>query len=128
MIAMKKVVSTIKAPEPWGPYSQAVQAGGFLFVSGQLAIDPRTGKLITANITVQTQQVMENINAILNAADYRITDIVQSTVYLADMALFEEFNREYSKYFNADYPARAAVACTLKAGALVEVAVVAFKE
>lgn len=125
--SMKKVIVSPDAPKPIGPYSQAVQAGNYLYVSGQLAIDTKEGKLVDADITVQTRQVMENIKAILKAAQYSLKDIVQSTVYLSSMTLFEGFNREYAKYFDATYPARATIACELKAGALVEVSVVAYK-
>jgi len=125
---MKNAVLAKNAPEPIGPYSQAVQAGNFLFVSGQLAIDPKEGKLIVENIKLQTSQVMENIKAILEAAGYSLKDVVQSTVYLSAMSLFEEFNREYTKYFKTDFPARVTVAAELKQGALVEVSVVAYKD
>jgi len=125
---MKKVVATPNAPKPVGPYSQAIEAGGFLFVSGQLAINPKDGKLAAPDITVQTRQVMENIKAILEAADYTLKDVVQTTVYLSSMTLFDEFNREYSKYFQTDAPARATVATELKSGALVEVSVVAYRD
>ena len=125
---MKKVVLSQNAPKPIGPYNQAVQAGNFLFVSGQLAIDPKEGKLIVENIKLQTRQVMENIKAILEAAGYSLKDVVQSTVYLSSMSLFEEFNREYAKYFESDFPARATVGVELKSGALVEVSVVAYKD
>jgi len=125
---MKKAVLAQNAPEPIGPYSQAVQAGNFLFVSGQLAIDPKEGKLIVENIKLQTSQVMENIKAILEAAGYSLKDVVQSTVYLSAMSLFEEFNREYTKYFETDFPARVTVAAELKQGALVEVSMVAYKD
>ena len=124
---MKKTVFTPKAPKPIGPYNQAVQACNFLFVSGQLAIDPKEGKLIIENIKLQTRQVMENIKAILKAADYSLKDVVSSTVYLSSMALFDEFNREYANFFDGNFPARAAVATDLKSGALVEVSVVAYK-
>ena len=126
-MAMKKVIVSLDAPQPIGPYSQAVQAGNYLFVSGQLAINRKDNKLVSADITVQTRQVMENIKAILAAAQYNLKDIVQTTVYLSSMTLFEGFNHEYAKYFQTDYPARATVACELKAGALVEVSVVAYK-
>ncbi len=115
------------APNPLGPYSQAVQAGNFLFVSGQLAINPKDGKIIDADIELQTYQVMENVKAILEAAGYSLKDVVQSTVYLSSMSLFEEFNREYAKFFEGDFPARATVGVDLKLGALVEVSVVACK-
>ncbi len=125
---MKKTVTSQNAPKPLGPYSQAVYAGNFLFVSGQLAIDPKEGKLIVENIKLQTRQVMENIKAILEAAGYSLEDVVQSTVYLSSMLLFEEFNREYAKYFESDFPTRATVGIELKSGALVEVSVVAYKD
>jgi 2-iminobutanoate/2-iminopropanoate deaminase len=125
---MKKTILNPNAPKPVGPYSQAVQAGKFLFVSGQLAFDPKQSKIVSTDIAAQTIQVMENIRAILEAADYKITDVVSTTVYLASMKLFEEFNHEYAKFFSGDFPARATVACELKAGALVELSVVAYKE
>ena len=125
---MKKTVLSANAPKPIGPYNQAIQARNLLFVSGQLAIDPKQGRIVGQDIAGQTRQVMENIKAILDAADYTLKDVVQTTVYLASMALFEEFNREYAKYFTGEYPTRAAIACELKQGALVEVSVVAYKE
>jgi 2-iminobutanoate/2-iminopropanoate deaminase len=125
---MRKVVLTQNAPKPIGPYNQAVQAGKFLFVSGQLAIDPKEGKIIVENIQLQTLQVMKNIKAILEAAGYSLKDVVQSTVYLSSMALFNEFNCEYAKYFESDFPARATVGTELKSGALVEVSVIAHKD
>ena len=125
---MKRVVLTSNAPKPIGPYSQAIQAGNFLFVSGQLAIDPKEGKIVVENIQLHTHQVMENIKAILHTAGYCLTDVVQSTVYLSSMALFNEFNDKYAKYFESDYPARATVGCELKSGALVEVSVIAYKD
>src|SRR5665647_23573 len=125
---MKKFVLTSNAPKPIGPYNQAVQAGNFLFISGQLAIDPKEGKIIVENIQLQTMQVMENIKAILEAASYSLKDVIQSTVYLSSMALFNEFNCEYAKYFESDYPARATVGIELKPGALIEISVIAFKD
>ncbi len=125
---MKKFVITSNAPKPIGPYSQAIEAGNFLYVSGQLAIDPKEGKIIVENIQLQTRQVMENIKAILQAAGYSLKEVVQSTVYLSSMALFKEFNNEYTNYFESDYPARATVGAELKAGALVEISVIAYKD
>ena len=125
---MKKFVLASKAPKPIGPYTQAVQAGKFLFVSGQLAIDPKEGKIIVENIHLQTRQVMENIKAILEAADYSLRDVVQSTVYLSSMAFFDEFNCEYAKYFESDFPSRSTVGAELKSGALVGVSVIAYKD
>jgi 2-iminobutanoate/2-iminopropanoate deaminase len=124
---MKKTIHTPNAPNPIGPYSQAVQAGGFLFVSGQLAIDPETGKLVAADIVLQTRQVMENIKAILEAAGYSLADVVQTHVYLSSMLLFEGFNLEYAKNFPTWHPARVTIGCELKAGALLEVSAVAYQ-
>ncbi len=125
---MKTPIFSEKAPKPVGPYNQAVKAGKFLFVSGQLAIDPKEGKIVAETVTLQTRQVMENIKAILEAAGYGLKDIVLSNVYLSSMALFDEFNNAYAKYFDAEFPARATVGIELKAGALVEVSVVAYKD
>src|SRR5674536_22406 len=100
--SMKKIVLTSTAPKPIGPYNQAIQAGNFLFVSGQLAFDPKEGKIIVENIQLQTRQVMENIKAILEAAGYSLKDVVQSTVYLSSMALFKELSCEYAKCFESD--------------------------
>jgi 2-iminobutanoate/2-iminopropanoate deaminase len=125
---MKKTILNPNAPKPIGPYSQAVQAGKFLFISGQLAIDPKEGKIVANDIAAQTHQVIENIKSILEAADYGLEDVVSTTVYIASMELFEEFNTEYAKFFSDEFPARATVACELKAGALVEISAVAYKE
>jgi 2-iminobutanoate/2-iminopropanoate deaminase len=125
---MKKTVFSEKAPKPIGPYNQAVKAGKFLFVSGQLAIDPKEGKIVAKDVTLQTRQVMDNIKVILEAAGYSLKDVVQSTVYLSSMALFDEFNSEYATYFDGEFPARATVGIELKANALIEVSVVAYKD
>ena len=124
---MKKVITSPNAPKPVGPYSQAIKAGNTIYISGQLAIDPKTNKLVEGDIVVQTRQVIENIQAILLATGYNLKDIVQTTVYLSSMSLFQEFNTEYARYFQADYPARATVACELKSGALIEISAVAYK-
>ena len=121
-------IFTEKAPKPAGPYSQAVKADKFLFVSGQLAIDPEEGKIVAQNVTLQTRHVMGNIKAILEAAGYGLRDIVISTVYLSSMAVFDEFNSEYAKYFDGEFPARATVGIELRGNALVEVSVIAFKD
>ncbi len=125
---MKKTINTYNAPQPVGPYNQAVQAGAYLFISGQLAINPKDGKLATLDIALQTQQVMDNIKAILEAAGCSLKDVVQTTIYLSSMTDFEGFNREYAKYFPTDAPARATIGAELKAGALIEVSAVAYKE
>jgi 2-iminobutanoate/2-iminopropanoate deaminase len=125
---MKKVIHAENVPKPVGPYSQAVTAGKFLFVSGQVAIDPKEGKIVADSIKEQTVQVMENIKAILHAASYDFKDVVQSNVYLSSMALFKEFNNQYAKYFGKEFPARATVGIELMQGALVEIAVIAYKD
>ena len=125
---MRKPIFTEKAPKPVGPYNQAVKAGKFLFVSGQLAIDPKEGKIIAEDIASQTIQVMENIKAVLEAAHYSLKDVVASNVYLSSMKLFDEFNTEYAKYFDKEFPARTTLGAELKANALVEVSVVAYKD
>jgi 2-iminobutanoate/2-iminopropanoate deaminase len=125
---MKRLIFTEKAPKPIGPYNQAVIAGNFLYVSGQLAIDPKQGKIVADTITLQTRQVMENINAILQESGYGLSDIVQTTIYLSSLTLFDEFNIEYSKFFASDFPSRVTVGSELKTGALVEISTVAYKE
>ncbi len=125
---MKKTIYTDAAPKPVGPYSQAVKADGFLFVSGQLAIEPKEGKIVAADISEQTRQVLENIKAILQAAGYTLNDVVQTTVYLSSMVMFKEFNAEYAKYFPSDAPARATVAVGLPPDALVEISAVACRD
>jgi 2-iminobutanoate/2-iminopropanoate deaminase len=124
---MKKVIQTKNAPEPVGPYSQALKVDKFLFVSGQVAIDPKEGRIIATGIRAQAARVMENIKAILDAAGYILSDVVQSNVYLSSMALFSEFNNEYAKYFDKVFPTRATVGVELMLGALVQISVVAYK-
>jgi 2-iminobutanoate/2-iminopropanoate deaminase len=124
---MKETVLSTKAPKPVGPYSQGVMADKFLFVSGQLPIDLKQGKIVAVDIESQTKQVMENIKAILEAAGYEMKDVVSTTAYLSFMTLFDQFNAEYAKFFEGEFPARATVACELKAGALVEVSAVAYR-
>jgi 2-iminobutanoate/2-iminopropanoate deaminase len=124
---MKQVITTPDAPKPVGPYSQATLAGNTLYISGQLAINPKDNKIVQPDITVQTRQVMQNIQAILQAANFSLKDVVQTTVYLASMTLFNDFNCEYAKHFPEAPPARSTVACQLKEGALVEISAVAYK-
>lgn len=125
---MKKFIQTENAPKPVGPYSQGIKVDKFLFVSGQVAIDPKEGRIVANGIREQTVRVMENIKAILHAAGYNLSDVVQSNVYLSSMALFSEFNNEYAKYFDKDFPTRATVGIELMRDALVEISVVAYKE
>jgi 2-iminobutanoate/2-iminopropanoate deaminase len=125
---MKKVIQTENAPEPVGPYSQALKVDKFLFVSGQVAIDPKEGRIVATGIRAQAARVMENIKAILDAAGYILSDVVQSNVYLSSMALFSEFNNEYAKYFDKVFSIRATAGVKLMPGALVEISVVAYKD
>ena len=106
----KQVVNTSKAPDPIGPYQQAIKAGGFLFISGQVAIVPGTSEIRTGNITEETNQVMENLQAILEEAGLDFSHVVKTTIFLKDMNLFTSVNEEYGKYFKSDYPARETVA------------------
>lgn len=105
---MKKVISTKKAPGTVGPYSQAVEVNGTLYISGQVPIDPETGKLSGDTITEQTEQVLRNIRFVVNAAGYSMKEIVKTTCMLQDMNDFAEMNKAYEKFFPDDPPARAA--------------------
>jgi len=125
---MKKIISTQEAPKAIGPYSQAVQANGFLFISGQIPIDPVTGKLVEGGITEQTEQVMKNIGAILHAAGYKYSDVVKSTCLLSDMENFGAMNAVYGRYYPEDPPARAAYGVVrLPLGVLVEIETIAYR-
>jgi 2-iminobutanoate/2-iminopropanoate deaminase len=123
---MKRIIQTEKAPKAVGPYSQAVEINGFLFISGQIPLDPQTGKLVQGGIVEQTEQVLKNIGSILEAAGYTFKDVIKSTCLLADIADFKAMNEVYSKYYTADQPARAAFAVKdLPMGAMVEIETIA---
>ena len=125
---MKRIISTSDAPAAIGPYSQAVETGSTLYVSGQIPIDPTTGKLVEGDITAQTEQVMKNIGAVLTAAGYSFSDVVKSTCLLADIADFKAMNEVYGRYYTGQKPARAAFAVkALPMGALIEIDTIAFK-
>ena len=125
---MKKIIITTDAPKAIGPYSQAVEANGMLFISGQIPIDPATGKFVDGGITEQTEQVMKNIGAILAEAGYDFSDVVKSTCLLSDMDNFAAMNAVYGKYYPGNPPARAAFAVVkLPLGALIEIETVACK-
>jgi 2-iminobutanoate/2-iminopropanoate deaminase len=125
---MKKIINTDRAPKAIGPYSQAVEANGFLFISGQIPIDPAIGKVIEGGIKEQTEQVMRNIGAILEAAGYTFADVVKSTCLLSDMDNFAAMNEVYGKYYPENPPARAAFAVVkLPLGVLVEIETIAAK-
>jgi 2-iminobutanoate/2-iminopropanoate deaminase len=124
---MKRIISTTNAPAAVGPYSQAVEANGTLYVSGQLPLNPVTGRMATG-IEAQTEQVFANIRAILLEAGYDFSDVVKSTVLLADIADFATVNAIYAKYYTVDMPTRAAYqVAALPMGALVEIETIAAK-
>lgn len=105
----KKVIKTDKAPAAIGPYSQGIIAGELIFVSGQIPFDPTTGELVAGSISEQTEQSLKNIQAVLEAADASLADVVKCTVFLKDMDTFTEMNEKYSEFFKDEPPARAAV-------------------
>ena len=126
---MKMIISTDQAPKAIGPYSQAVEANGMLFVSGQIPLDPESGKIVAGGIEEQTEQVMKNIGAILNAAGYSYADVVKSTCLLADMKDFAAMNKTYARYYPSEPPARAAFAVKeLPMQVLVEIETIAVKK
>ncbi len=123
---MKETVLTDRGPKPIGPYSQAVKANGFLFVSGQVALDPKTGEITGADIRQQTARVLENLKGVVEAAGSKLNHIVKTTVFLKDMNDFAAMNEVYARYFTAAPPARSTVQVSrLPKDALVEIDVVA---
>ncbi len=125
---MKRIINTQNAPAAIGPYSQAVEVNGTLYISGQVPINPQTGKVVEGGITEQTEQVMKNIGSILQAAGYNYSDVVKSTCLLSDMANFQAMNKVYGTYYPENPPARAAFAVKeLPLGVLVEIESIAVK-
>ena len=125
---MKKIIHTNLAPAALGPYSQAVEIKGTLYISGQVPLDPESGKVVNGGITEQTEQVMKNIEAILDAAGYRFEDVVKSTCLLSDMAYFKAMNEVYARYYPDQQPARAAFSVKeLPLGVLIEIETTAVK-
>lgn len=123
---MKQTVKTGRAPEAIGPYSQAIKAGGFVFASGQIPIDPETGQFVPGGISEQTRQVMKNLTEVLNAAGSDLQLVVKTTVFLIDMGEFAAMNNVYGTFFTAEPPARATVqAARLPRDARVEIEAVA---
>ena len=123
---MKKVISTKKAPAAIGPYSQAIQVGNLIYTSGQIPIDPATGSFVEGGIKEQTRQSLTNIKAILAEVGLSMSNVVKTTVFMADMNDFADMNAIYAEFFSEPYPARSAIAIkTLPKGALVEIEVVA---
>jgi len=126
---MRKTVITEKAPGAIGPYSQAILSGGFLFCSGQIPLDPATGKMVEGGIASQTERVLRNLAAVLEAGGASLRSVAKTTVYLADLSDFPEMNAVYGTFFPENPPARATIqAANLPAGALVEIDAVASVE
>jgi 2-iminobutanoate/2-iminopropanoate deaminase len=126
---MREIVKTNNAPQAIGPYSQAVVANGFVFVSGQIPLDPATGEFVEGGIAEQTEQVFRNLRAVLEAAESSLDLVVKTSVFLADMGDFAAMNEVYGRYFTANHPARATVqAAKLPRDARVEIEVIALKQ
>jgi 2-iminobutanoate/2-iminopropanoate deaminase len=122
----KTIIETKGAPAPIGPYSQAVESGGFVFCSGQIPLDPVSGQVLTGSVGEQTELVMKNISAVLQAASLDFHNIVKTTIFLTDMGDFPAVNEVYGKYFKAEAPARSTVAVQgLPRGVKVEIEVLA---
>ena len=123
---MKKIIPTPSAPDAVGPYNHAVVAGGFLFLSGQIGLDPETGTLVGATVEAQTKQVLTNVAALLSDAGFSLRDVVKSTIYMTDLQYFDEVNAVYAKRFEEPFPARSTVGVSaLPKGALVEIEIIA---
>jgi 2-iminobutanoate/2-iminopropanoate deaminase len=125
---MKKIIRSANAPEPIGPYSQAVTYGGMLFISGQIAINPATGELNNESIADEARQVMQNLGALLREANMGFEHVIKTSIFLSDMALFDEVNKVYAGFFLNNYPARETVAVRgLPKNVNVEISMVAGK-
>jgi 2-iminobutanoate/2-iminopropanoate deaminase len=123
---MREVISTQEGPQAIGPYSQAIRANGFVFVSGQVAIDPATQQVVSGDVAVQTDRVLKNLSAILKAAGSGLEKVVRSTVFLKNMSDFTAMNEVYGRYFNSTPPARSTVeVARLPKDVLVEIDVIA---
>jgi 2-iminobutanoate/2-iminopropanoate deaminase len=126
VITVKQIIKTDNAPQAIGPYSQAVKVNGFIFASGQIPIDPATGQFVEGGIAEQTEQVMKNVSAVLQAAGSSLDRVVKTTVFLADMGEFTAMNEVYGRYFAQEPPARATVeAARLPRDARVEIEAIA---
>jgi len=125
---MKRIISTPNAPAAIGPYSQATEINGSLYISGQIPLDPTTMKIVEGGIQEQTEQVLKNIGAILNEAGYNYSDVVKSTCLLSDMSNFKAMNEVYGRFYAENPPARAAFAVKeLPMGVLIEIETIAVK-
>lgn len=122
----KRVINTIKAPAPIGPYNQAIVSGNMLYISGQIPINPETNELVISDVSTETHQSMRNIAAILEEAGINFNHVVKTTIFLSDMKLFAQVNEVYGSYFSGDYPARETVAVKgLPKGTNVEISMIA---
>ncbi|HWB59796.1 MAG TPA: RidA family protein [Chthoniobacteraceae bacterium] len=123
---MKKVIATPDAPAAVGPYSQAIALGNLLFCAGQIPLDPATGALVTGDATIQTEQVLKNLEAVLHANQMTFANVVKTTVFLTDLADFAKMNEVYAKYFSQPHPARSTIqVAALPKGANVEIEAIA---
>ena len=123
---MKKIISTSEAPAAIGPYSQAVRSGNFLFCSGQIPLDPRSGQIVPGDIATQTRRVLDNVGAVLKAEGLTFENIVKTTIFLTDLGDFQTVNETYGSYFKQQPPARSTVQVSaLPKGAKVEIEVIA---
>lgn len=124
----KQIINTPNAPAPIGPYNQAILTGNMLFASGQIAINPATNQLVVDDIVAETNQVMQNVKAILNAAGMDFSDVLKSTIFITDMNDFAQINEAYGKYFSGYFPARETVqVAALPKNVHVEISVIASK-
>lgn len=125
---MKKIIKTSNAPAPIGPYSQAVLSGNILYTSGQIAIDPKTTKLVTDSIELETKQIMNNIEAILKEASMTFNDVIKTSIFISNMNNFDQINKIYGQYFSTNFPARETVEVScLPKNVNVEISVIAAK-
>lgn len=126
---MTTIINTAEAPAPIGPYSQAVRAGDFLYISGQIPVDPKTGELVTKTLKEEAIQVLENLSAILQEAGCTFSNLIKTTIFLSDMSYFAELNEIYGSYFHANFPARETIAVKgLPKGVNIEISAVAYKK
>lgn len=125
---MKSIIYSDKAPEPIGPYSQAVQTGNMLFISGQIPINPESGELVSGSVSEEAMQVMKNLKALLSTAGLGFQNVVKTTIFLSDMKHFAEVNEVYGSFFTSDFPARETVAVLgLPKNVNVEISLIAVK-
>ncbi len=125
---MRQVISTVNAPKAVGPYSQAVAVGDVLYCSGQIPLDPVTGEMVVGGVREQTERVLANLRAVLEASSMRVSDVVKATVFMTDLGRFSEMNEVYAAFFSEPFPARSTVqVAALPRGAQVEIEIVAVR-